>query len=187
MLLVSSCSCLYPIRWSRVLSWEWRCGWSSADRRCSNYIWVINNLIAYWSATYIRDLTVSPLAGEARETVSHPPWPITVTEVRNSVQHIFTRLHYYKQWLQPLTTTWHNSSRVLDPGQNGHTPKRPHPQGPQNLWLPKWPQPKGHSSFGQNCHISRLLPKQSHHFGQNGHTLNSLPKQLDLFDQNGYM
>ena len=58
MLLVSSCSCLYPIRWSQVLSWEWRCSWSSADRRCSNYIWVINNLIAYKSASYIRDLTV---------------------------------------------------------------------------------------------------------------------------------
>ena len=24
-----------------------RCSWSSADRRCSNYIWVINNFIAY--------------------------------------------------------------------------------------------------------------------------------------------
>ena len=46
-LLVSSWSSLYPIRWSQVLSWEWRCSWSSADRRCSNYIWVINNLIAY--------------------------------------------------------------------------------------------------------------------------------------------
>ena len=58
MLLISSCSCLYPIRWSQVLSWEWRCSWSSACRCCSNYIWVINNLIAYWSASYIRDLTV---------------------------------------------------------------------------------------------------------------------------------
>ena len=58
MLLVPSCSCLYPMRGSQVLSWEWRCSWSSADRRCSNYIWVIINLIAYWSATYIRDLTV---------------------------------------------------------------------------------------------------------------------------------
>ena len=49
-LLVSSCSCLYPISWSQVLSWEWRCSWSSTDRRCSNYIcWVINNLIAYSS------------------------------------------------------------------------------------------------------------------------------------------
>ena len=58
MLLVSSGSCLHPIRWSHILSWEWRCSWSSADRRCSNYTWVINNLITYLSASYIRDLTV---------------------------------------------------------------------------------------------------------------------------------
>ena len=58
MLLVSSCSCLCPIHWSQVLSWEWRCSWSSADRRCSNYIWVINNFIAYQGAPYIRDFTV---------------------------------------------------------------------------------------------------------------------------------
>ena len=25
----------------------WRCSWSSTDRRCSNYIWVINSFIAY--------------------------------------------------------------------------------------------------------------------------------------------
>ena len=61
MLLVSSCSCLYPIRWSQVLSWEWRCSWSSADRRCSNYIWVINNFIAYYGATYIRGFTVGTI------------------------------------------------------------------------------------------------------------------------------
>ena len=42
MILISSCSCLCPIHWSKVLSWEWRC-WSSADRQCSNYILVINN------------------------------------------------------------------------------------------------------------------------------------------------
>ena len=41
-----------------VLSREWRCSWSSADRRCSNYIWVIDNFIACKGATYIRDLTV---------------------------------------------------------------------------------------------------------------------------------
>ena len=29
-----------------VFSREWRCRWSSADRRCSNYIWVIDNAIA---------------------------------------------------------------------------------------------------------------------------------------------
>ena len=58
MLLVSSCSCLCPIHLSQVLSREWRCSWSSADRRCCNCILVINNLIAYGSAPYIRDLTV---------------------------------------------------------------------------------------------------------------------------------
>ena len=58
MILASACSCLCPIHWSQVLSREWRCSWSSADRRCSNYLWVIHNLNAYWGATYIRDLTV---------------------------------------------------------------------------------------------------------------------------------
>ena len=35
-----------------MLSFEWRCSWSSADRRCSNNIWVINNCTAYLSASY---------------------------------------------------------------------------------------------------------------------------------------
>ena len=59
MRLVSACSCLCAIYWSQVLSGEWRCSWSSAERRCCNYIWVIGNLIAYLSAPYIRDLTFS--------------------------------------------------------------------------------------------------------------------------------
>ena len=42
-----------------MLSREWRCSWSSADRRCSNYIWVIDNFFAYQGATYIRGFTVS--------------------------------------------------------------------------------------------------------------------------------
>ena len=43
--LVSCCCCLYPIYWKQVLSREWRFSWNSADRRCSNYIWVINKFI----------------------------------------------------------------------------------------------------------------------------------------------
>ena len=58
MILLSSCSCLCPIHWSQVLSREWRCSWSSANRRCSNYIWVIKNFIAHKGVTYIRGLTV---------------------------------------------------------------------------------------------------------------------------------
>ena len=45
MFLVLSCTCLCPIHWSQVLSWEWRCSWSSAERRCSNYILVTTILL----------------------------------------------------------------------------------------------------------------------------------------------
>ena len=58
MFVVSSCSWLCPIHWSHVFSREWRCSWSSADRRCSNYIWVINNFIGYKGAPYIRYFAV---------------------------------------------------------------------------------------------------------------------------------
>ena len=58
MLLESACSFLHATYWSQMLSGEWRCSWSSANRPCSNYIWLINNLIAYKGASYIRDLTV---------------------------------------------------------------------------------------------------------------------------------
>ena len=58
MIIVSSCSCLCPMHWSQVVSREWRCSWSRADRRCSNYIWVISNFNADEGATYIRGLTV---------------------------------------------------------------------------------------------------------------------------------
>ena len=58
MILVSPCSCLCPIHWSQVLSREWRCSWSSADSRCSNYILVIDNFIAFSGASYIKGLAV---------------------------------------------------------------------------------------------------------------------------------
>ena len=48
-----------PIYWSQVLSQEWRCSWSSADRWCSNYIWVISKFIAYKGVAYIRGFTVN--------------------------------------------------------------------------------------------------------------------------------
>ena len=48
MFLVSSCSLSLPnLLKPEVLSREWRCGWISANRRCSNYIGVINDFIAY--------------------------------------------------------------------------------------------------------------------------------------------
>ena len=65
--------CLH--HWSHVLSREWRCSWSSADRRCSNYIRVINNSIAYEGALYIigidtkiEVIVVSPTTWEAHHS-----------------------------------------------------------------------------------------------------------------------
>ena len=40
-----------------------RCSWSSANRRCPNYIWVISNLTAGLDASYIRCLMVIPFNG----------------------------------------------------------------------------------------------------------------------------
>ena len=45
---------LLTCRLSRECKWNW----SSADRRCPNYIWVISKIIAYSFPSYIRDLTV---------------------------------------------------------------------------------------------------------------------------------
>ena len=59
-ILVLSFGCLWRIPWSQMLSREWRCSWSSADRRCSNNIWVIDNFITYWDASYIRGFTAFP-------------------------------------------------------------------------------------------------------------------------------
>ena len=50
--------CSYQIYWSYGLSQECRCSWGRADRRCSNYIWVINNFNVYQGTSYIGGLTV---------------------------------------------------------------------------------------------------------------------------------
>ena len=47
-----------------MFSREWRCSWSSADRRCSNNIWEIDNFIAYLGASYIRGFMVIPIMNE---------------------------------------------------------------------------------------------------------------------------
>ena len=49
------------MHWSQVLSREWWCSWSNADRQCSTYIWVIIDFIGHWGAAYIRDLAVIAL------------------------------------------------------------------------------------------------------------------------------
>ena len=96
MFLASSCGCSCPVHRSHVFSWERRCSWSSADRRCSIYIWVINKFIASWGETYIRGLTVYG-------AVLH-----FVKSMRTH-RHQFTCIHqlYYAyqqyQWIQNVT------------------------------------------------------------------------------------
>ena len=86
MILVSSCSCLCPIHWSQVLSRELRCSWGSADRRCSNYIWVINNFIAFSCASYIRGLTV--YKGNKMDISIENQYQFAITIASNSSIHL---------------------------------------------------------------------------------------------------
>ena len=68
-----------PIDWNQGLNREWRCSWSSADRRCSNYIWVINDYIPYKGAFHIRGLT-----------------PVCMIHIlSSSTRKDFNDLHYY--------------------------------------------------------------------------------------------
>ena len=90
-ILVLSCGCLCRIPWSQMLSREWRCSWSSADRRCSNYIWVIDNFFAYWGASYIRGFTVCQM----KPIISYS---ITITKRSTA-----------KLW------TYHNSDVIMSP------------------------------------------------------------------------
>ena len=57
MFVVSSSWCFRPIHWNQVLSREWRCSWSSTDRRCSNCILMIQQLHCLLRCAYTRGLT----------------------------------------------------------------------------------------------------------------------------------
>ena len=108
MYLVSSCNCLCAVYWSHVLSREWRCSWSSADRQCSNYIWVNSNLIVYKGASYIRDLTVLfPCQ------YSHPS-PCLHKEVLHisANRYVIIACHYYL-WLSARQATIWNEYAII--------------------------------------------------------------------------
>ena len=81
MFLVSSCSCLRPIYWSPVLSRDWRCSRSSADRWCSNYIWVINNFIANEGGSYIRGFKV--------DTMCNTIHFLSIPDSRHPITHLW--------------------------------------------------------------------------------------------------
>ena len=93
-----------------MLSRAWRCSWSSADRQCSNYIWVIDSFIAYWSASYIRGFTVIQWPQVFRKKngipvdalVSHPLSQITIFRTISIFKWIFLNEKFCILILIPL-------------------------------------------------------------------------------------
>ena len=113
MFLVSSRRCLRSIHWSQVLSWEWRCSWSSADRRCSNYIWVINNFIAYEGATYIRGFTVSNyFRSHLLDECSQSGWRSDLQ--RQPHPYICDRYFQFSLWMCPCNRRSISTSKRVD-------------------------------------------------------------------------
>ena len=108
MFLVSSFRCLCPIHWSKALSREWRCSCSSADKRCSNYIWVIDNYIAclyqkfggiWFICSYFSelfhwqqgDITIAPRSDPKSKGVLRKPRVIIMPTLSSPVR---TKCHY---------------------------------------------------------------------------------------------
>ena len=92
----------------QLTSREWNCSLSSADRRCSNYIWVINNVIASKGASYIRDFTVCKyLTNHYDAHVIHMPFLIIPNLSSNIAIWSFMILHKpcYMYW-QPRHAIW---------------------------------------------------------------------------------
>ena len=90
-----------------MLSRGWRCSWSSADRRCFNYIWVINRIIAYYSAAHIRGLTVYLLL----------PWGWNKLDPRDDrstlIPNWISNYTHYKKW-DEITYPFTNSKSVFE-------------------------------------------------------------------------
>ena len=99
-ILVPSCGCLCRIPWSQMLSREWRCSWSSAGRRCSNYIWVIDNFIAYSGESYIKDFTVFFKYSKSKSTSDYARiYCVLITSWKQPKINQFTpNVVYNKKW-----------------------------------------------------------------------------------------
>ena len=88
----------------KFLDIEWRCSWSSADRRCSNYIWVIDNFVAYLGASYIRCFTVSVISGLWQFFLMIWEWFLIFCEVitrKNIVEEIESFRGARAEWSSP--------------------------------------------------------------------------------------
>ena len=111
-----------------------------------------------------------------------------LTEKIDENDNVVTIDHFSRLWVGSVLVSFGDSnvwpSGLLqatvggDPGQNGHTPKRPHPKRPQLFWLPKRPQPKRPHCIGQNGHTGRITTKTAKlHLVKTATQGGSLPKR----------
>ena len=79
--VVLPCTCLCPIHWSQVLSWVWRCSWSSAER------------LSPWSSLGISVCA----AGEYREIVGgvKQSWSRTLHKNECQFEKFFSHVSLY--------------------------------------------------------------------------------------------
>ena len=105
-----------------MFSREWRCSWSSAGRRCSNYIWVVNNFIANQGAVYIRQFDGISVYNR----LDHHSWPAEYNRdiAMNCVHclsHVPARLIYTKlamassYLLGLILMLWHREKQAYKP------------------------------------------------------------------------
>ena len=78
-----------------MLSREWRCTWSSTDRRCSNCIWVINNVVAYSGETYMCEGSKKRLKGNESKYINVEQWDV-ITHPRHNFK---PPLKLGREWL----------------------------------------------------------------------------------------
>ena len=91
------CSCIRAIYWSQMLRGERRCSWSSADRRCSNYIWVVNKFNPKYGASYIRDLTVLLVMWSAHAYLPMSSFTEVLGKTKDSM-FVFGRINLWIQF-----------------------------------------------------------------------------------------
>ena len=117
-----SCGCLCRIPWSQMFSREWRCSWSSADRRCSNYIWVIDNFIAYQGTPYIRGFTVIISEVSWHSPKGNFTWPGQYLKCFTDITVKFLQSSWYHNWSWKISNNLINTLvpiSTLRPEQNG--------------------------------------------------------------------
>ena len=109
-----------------------RCSWSSANRRCSNYIWMINNFIVHKCASYIRGLNAWRLEADTLITK-------TINSVKKNLQIMPSRPlqeTFSDQWSEtPGSHCWHYYPGTLSSSSSHNHPFKDLVQYGFHLWV----------------------------------------------------